>query len=161
VYITGRIKELIITAGGENIAPVPIEQALLKEMPALSNVVVIGDRKKFNVILCAPKSVPNLETGSFHNKLAAEALEVNPDVTTVTGVALDEEWSEYVTKGIKAYNEKHAASNAQKVQKFDFLKMDLSIPGGELTPTMKLKRDFVATKYAKAIDALYEDPMSP
>ena len=61
--ITGRIKELLISAGGENIAPVPIEDEIKKRCPALANVVMIGDKRKYNVALVSIKSVADLQTG--------------------------------------------------------------------------------------------------
>ena len=54
--LLGRYKELIITAGGENIAPVPIENNIKKLCPAISNVIMIGDKKKFNICLVTLKS---------------------------------------------------------------------------------------------------------
>merc|ERR1712117_241136 len=57
VKITGRYKELIIGAGGENIAPVPIEDEMKRVCPAISNIVMIGDKRKFNVCLITLKAV--------------------------------------------------------------------------------------------------------
>jgi long-chain-fatty-acid--CoA ligase ACSBG len=155
VYITGRIKELIITAGGENIAPVPIEQRLKALLPAVSNVVVVGDRRKFNTLLVTLKMKPNVDTGDFFDELVAEATAVNPAVTTASAAVKDAQWHTYVQKGLDAYNDV-ATSNASRVQKFTILPHDLSLPGGELTATLKLKRNVVAEKYAVVIDAMYE-----
>ena len=55
MYITGRIKELIITAGGENVAPVPIEDIIKEECPAISNCMLIGDKRKFLAMLITLK----------------------------------------------------------------------------------------------------------
>eukprot|EP00672_Neobodo_designis_P001070 CAMPEP_0174878750 /NCGR_PEP_ID=MMETSP1114-20130205/82913_1 /TAXON_ID=312471 /ORGANISM="Neobodo designis, Strain CCAP 1951/1" /LENGTH=750 /DNA_ID=CAMNT_0016114139 /DNA_START=57 /DNA_END=2309 /DNA_ORIENTATION=- len=154
VYITGRIKELIIGAGGENIAPVPVEDAIKKACPALSNVVMIGNNRKYNVCLVTLKTRPDLDNGTFFDDLIAEAAEVSPACKTVADARADKKWQEYITRGIEAYN-KTAVSNAQKIQKFAILPSDLSIPGGELTATLKLKRNVVEQKYADVIEALY------
>uniref|UniRef100_A0A7S1LPV1 AMP-dependent synthetase/ligase domain-containing protein n=1 Tax=Neobodo designis TaxID=312471 RepID=A0A7S1LPV1_NEODS len=154
VYITGRIKELIITAGGENIAPVPVEDAIKRHCPALSNVVMVGDKRKYNVCLVTLKSKQNLDTGAFTDELVGEALAVNPEVTTVSAAREDAAWRAHIRAALDKANGE-AVSNAQKVQKFHILATDLSVPGGELTGTMKLKRNVVAEKYAAEIDALY------
>merc|ERR1712176_549505 len=80
--ITGRIKELIITAGGENIAPVPIEKYIKSVAPALSNVIMIGDRRKYNVCLVSLKVFTEMGAPPT-NKLIGEAAEVSPNSKTV------------------------------------------------------------------------------
>ena len=157
-YITGRIKELVIGAGGENIAPVPIENELKRLMPALSNVILVGDKRKYNVILVTIKTKPSLETGGFTDELVNEALDVNRSITSLPAAVRDPVWKAYVEAGIKKYNNgSTCVSNASKVQKFAFLPADVSIPGGELTPTMKLKRNVVNQKYAEIVDQLYAE----
>lgn len=151
--ITGRIKELIITAGGENIAPVPVEDAIKANCPAISNVMMIGDKRKYNTLLVTLRQVPDSAEG-FTEKLFGASLEVNPDVKTVTQAQSDAKWKEYIQKGIDEYN-KNAVSNAQKVQKFTILNSDFSVDGGELTSTQKLKRNVVTEKYKKEIDSMY------
>ena len=71
--ITGRIKELIITAGGENIAPVPIEDVFKALCPACSNIMVVGEGQRFVAALITFKVDINLKTGLPTNKLTAEA----------------------------------------------------------------------------------------
>jgi len=156
IYITGRIKELIITAGGENVAPIPLEDELKRLMPPISGVMVIGDRKKFLIVLLTLVTQPNLETGGFSNQLKGDALAVSPGVTTVEQAQKDKTWAAYINGKIKEYNSSdHCVSNAQKVQKYAILPTDFSIPGGELTATMKLKRKVVEEKYKAIIDGLY------
>jgi long-chain-fatty-acid--CoA ligase ACSBG len=154
--ITGRIKELIIGAGGENIAPVPIEDAIKSRCPGIANIVMVGDKRKYNVALVSVKCTLNLETGEPTDQLAGEALEVNPGLKTVSEAIVDDTWKQYIEAGIAQYNASpQCPSNAQKIQKFCFMPADLSIPGGELTGTMKMKRDFIAQKYATLIESMY------
>ena len=154
LYITGRIKELIIGAGGENIAPVPIENSVKSFLPAISNAVMIGDKMRFMSMLITLKAKPNLETGELTDELFNEALEVEEGTTTVTKARESEAWKKYIQAGIDKYNAE-AVSQAQKIQKFRILPTDLSVPGGELTATMKIKRTSVVEKYAEEIDAMY------
>merc|ERR1712066_817623 len=67
--ITGRIKELLITAGGENIAPVPVEHYIKENCPILSNVIMIGDRRKFCSMIVSLKTKQDLETDRPTNVL--------------------------------------------------------------------------------------------
>ena len=97
---------------------------------------------------------PNLDDGTFHDELFGEAKEVNPKITSVKEAIKCPTWKSYIETGIKTYNAQ-APSNAQKIQKFTILPTDFSIPGGELTPTMKLKRNVVNEVYAKEIEAMY------
>ncbi|KAK3251540.1 hypothetical protein CYMTET_39129 [Cymbomonas tetramitiformis] len=155
--ITGRIKELIITAGGENIAPVPIEEAIKKLVPAVSNVMLVGDRQKYNSVLITLMLQDDGE-GGFTDKLVRASTTVSDASKTVAEAKNDPKWKEYIEAGIKAYNSgETCVSNAQKVQKFAILDSDFSIPGGELTPTMKLKRDIVCSKYESVISTLYAE----
>ena len=158
--ITGRIKELIITAGGENVAPVLIEDAVKGAMVAVSNCMVIGDRRKYLSMLISLKAEMDPETGAPTDKLAADALfagkNIGSSATTVTEAAKDPLWKKYFDEGLKTANSK-TASNAQIVQKYKLLPADFSEKTSELTPTMKLKRSVVADKYAALIDSIYAD----
>eukprot|EP00906_Rhabdomonas_costata_P011068 RCo015584 len=155
LYITGRIKELLISAGGENIAPVPIEDELKRLLPGLSQAVLIGDRRKFLVVLVTLKTRPDPTTGAFTGELIDDAREVSPGVTTVAQAQQDPRWQQYIGHGLHAYNSGTCVSNAQKIQKFAVLPTDFSIASGELTATMKLRRSVVCEKYASLIDSLY------
>lgn len=152
-YITGRIKELIITQGGENIAPVPVEDALKKELPAISNCMMVGDRRKYCIMLVTLKTTPKAD-GTYTNTLAAEAAEVST-AQTIEEAKNDELWTKYLEEGRCRANEK-SVSRASKVQKIAILPTEFSIDGGELGPTLKLKRYSVMEKYKTIIDDLYQ-----
>merc|ERR1712228_843887 len=148
--ITGRIKELIITAGGENIAPVPIEDYLKAQCEAISNVMVIGDRKKYLTALVTLKVQQNKDSMTFTNQLAGAALDVDEACKTVEDARESEKW--------KSYNadKEYCVSNAQKVQYYRILDNDFGVESGELTATMKLKRPVVAKKYHDVIESMYQ-----
>lgn len=156
--ITGRIKELLITAGGENVAPVPIEDAMKEEIPILSNVMVIGDQKKFLSMIITLQSVVDVETAIPQNELTPECIAIlkgiGSDATTVEAAAKDEKVKAFIDAGRLRAN-KRAESRAKNVQKFEILAQDFSIPGGELGPTLKLRRPIVYKKYAEVIDGMY------
>jgi long-chain-fatty-acid--CoA ligase ACSBG len=157
--ITGRIKELIITAGGENVPPVLIEDSLASELEALSNIMVIGDKRKFLTFVCTFRVVMD-EDGAPTNQLDRTALKVGKEIgstaTTVEEAIACEKFQKYIADGMKRSNDA-STSRAQRVQKFLVLKKDFSIPGGELTPTLKLKRSVVAKMYADEIDSMYAE----
>ena len=148
---------MIITSGGENVAPVLIEEKLKEAMPALSNAVVIGDKRKFLSVLLALQVEPD-EDGNPTNKLTGTALETSKSIgstaTTTDEARNDPAWKEYFDKGIKAANDK-AISRAQNVSKWALLPTDLSEKGGELTPTLKLKRNVTSDKYSAMIEEIY------
>ena len=158
ISITGRIKELIITAGGENVAPVHIEDELKAAMPALSNAMVIGDRRKFLTVLLCLRVEMDVEEGVASNKLTGQALatskEIGSAATTTDEAREDVAWQKYLDEGIKAANKK-ATSRAQQIGKWSLLSTDFTEKGGELTPTLKLKRSVAAEKYADLIEAMY------
>ena len=156
--ITGRIKEILITAGGENVAPVLLEDNVKEACPEISNVMVIGDKRKFLSMLVTLKCEVDIETATPKDALTPEAIAafkgIGSDATTVTAAAKDAKVLEYLNKCRDAANE-NAPSRAQRIQKLTVLPVDFSIPGDELGPTLKLKRPVVYKKYAETIDALY------
>eukprot|EP00397_Hematodinium_sp_SG-2012_P003901 GEMP01003911.1.p1 GENE.GEMP01003911.1~~GEMP01003911.1.p1 ORF type:complete len:771 (+),score=134.67 GEMP01003911.1:151-2463(+) len=157
VRITGRYKELIIGAGGENIAPVPIEDDIKSNCPAISNIMMVGDQKKYNVCLITLKAVGATGELAGTNELAGDATTVNPEVTTTEQAAKCPIWNKYLTDIIKKTNENSSVvpSNAAKIQKFLILPRDFSIVGGEFTPTLKFRRNEVCKIWAKEIDSMY------
>ncbi|XP_073821683.1 long-chain-fatty-acid--CoA ligase heimdall-like [Musca autumnalis] len=177
LFICGRLKELIVTAGGENIPPIHIEDIIKKELPCLSNGIVIGDGRKYLTALMTfktdmdPHSGYPLETllpetkewlnsldlhytqlsEIIHIKLPKNLENFDPDSI---GVKLDDKLHRALEAGIQRYNQQ-AISNAQKIQYFTVLPHDFSIPTGELGPTLKMRRSIVQQKYAKIIDKMY------
>ena len=158
--ITGRIKELIITAGGENIPPVLIEDAMKTAMPFISTCMVVGDRRKYLGMLLSLKCDVNQATGEPTEFLSEEVLavgrEIGSSATTMSAAAENPLWIARIDAGIKEVNAR-TTSNAQKVQKWKMLPVDVSEAAGDLTPTLKLKRNVMAVKYAALIDAIYDD----
>lgn len=158
--ITGRIKEILITAGGENVPPVIIEDMVKKELPCLSNVVLIGDRRKFLSCLVTLKAEIDNDSLEPKSKLAQETIdwcrEQGSKSETLDEVLRNPDTviMEAIQAGIDRYN-KRATSNAQKIQKWTILPTDFSIPGGEIGPTMKVKRHFVLKKYVENVEKLY------
>lgn len=166
LFITGRIKELIITAGGENIPPVPIEDAVKEVVPLISNAMLIGDKRKFLSMLLTIKSEVNAETGAPEDELTPEAVEfcrkLGSNATRVSEIAggRDHLVQAAIQEGINKVNKK-ATSNAQRIQKFTVLEQDFSITGGELGPTMKLKRPVVMKMYKEQIENFYKEGVTP
>ena len=130
--ITGRKKEIIITAGGKNIAPKNIEAAI-KESPLVSEAVVIGDRRKYLVAL------------------------ITLDDATVAGRSKADLEAE-LQRVIDGVNAKLA--RVEQVKRFAILPRQFGIDTGELTPTLKVKRKVVSQNFAKEIEALYADEPS-
>jgi long-chain acyl-CoA synthetase len=141
VTITGRKKELIITAGGKNITPVNIE-ALVKRNPLVSQCVVVGDRKPYLVALIT------LDQEAL-SRFEAEQGTLDESATMTDSPVVREE----LEKHIEEVNS-HFAS-VEQVKRFQILPADLSQEGGELTPTLKLKRPVISSKYEKEIEDLY------
>jgi long-subunit acyl-CoA synthetase (AMP-forming) len=140
--ITDRKKDLIITAGGENIAPQVIE-GKLKNLVWVSQAVVVGDGKKhLSALLTLDEEKLDRilkESGSTAETLA--------EATSCAKV------ERFVFAAVEQVNEELA--QVQKIKKIKILPKDLSIETGELTPTMKLKRKVVREKYGDLIDAFY------
>jgi long-chain acyl-CoA synthetase len=141
VRITGRKKDIIITAGGKNITPANIE-AEVKQHPLVSQCVVIGDRRPYLVALVTLDPEEAVKFASEHG------LGDDPDA-----IASSEQVRHAIEDHIEKMNQKFA--RVEQVKKFKILPRDLSQEGGELTPTMKVKRNVVADKYASKIESLY------
>lgn len=144
--ITGRTKDLIITSSGKNITPSNLEAAL-REVRWVSQAVAFGDRRPYLVALLAldPDELPALARHcGLPEDAGAGALAADPCVRAV----LDEE--------VEAVNRRFA--RIEQIKRFRVLDHDLTQEAGELTPTMKLKRNVVYDRYADDFAALYEAP---
>ena len=158
VKITGRLKELIVTAGGENVSPVPIENKIMELCPVIANCVVVGDKRKFLSCLISLKTEVDPLTGEPSDKLLPAVVEAikkeGGSATTLQEARNDEAVKKMVEAAIEGYN-KVAISRAQEVRKWYLMERDLSLSHGELTATLKLKRNVVHDHYKKEIDSLY------
>jgi len=159
--VTGRIKEILITAGGENVPPFIIENMVKNELPCLSHVMLIGDRKKFLSCLVTMKVEVDADTLVPRSLLTDEAQDwcrsIGSKSETIEDVlnTPDKLVMEGIQRGIDRYNAR-ATSNAQRIQKWTILPADFSIPGGEIGPTMKVKRHAVLKKYEENVEKLYQ-----
>ena len=141
--ITGRKKDIIVTAGGKNVAPAEME-AHINQIPGVGPVVVVGDRQPYLTALVT---------------LDPEALDVlcadaGVDVGELAEVANNEKVQAYLMERVeKDCNAKVA--RYQTIKKIKVLPVEFTVEGGEMTPTMKAKRNIVVEKYADEIDALY------
>lgn len=160
-YVTGRLKELIVTAGGENIPPVLIENKILEIAPSFANIVVVGDKRKFLSCLISLKTEVDPLNGEPTNKLNAVSLKqskaLGSTATTTLEVMDCPKWKAYIESVIEKYNSTIAISRAQNIRKWMILEHDLSIGKGELTATLKLKRDVVQRNYKDLIENMYKN----
>ncbi len=142
LVITDRKKDLIVTAGGKNVAPQPIEN-LLKTSPYIDNAVVIGDRKKFISALI----VPSFEKLGEYARQNSIAFETNADlVKNETVMNLMEKEVDRATPSLASY---------EKLKKITLMERDFEIDKGEITPTLKVRRNIIQEKYKNLIDAMY------
>ena len=140
--ITDRMKELIITAGGENVPPQVLE-GKYKAIPVLNQVVIVGDRRKHMAALFTLDPV----------KVEATAAQAGSKAATSVEAAACPQFKAYLQAQVDQINT--TLPRAWGIKKFVILPEELSIEGGELTPTMKLKRRVVNTKYAEEIESMY------
>ena len=142
LFITDRKKDLIVTAGGMNIAPQNIEN-LLKGDPFVSQVMVYGDRRPYPVALITVNP----------EELATFAREQGIPVTEPTSLVKHTKVVERVGRIIEEKNRQ--LQSYARIKKFAVLPADFSQEGGELTPTLKVKRKVVVEKYQSVIASLY------
>jgi long-chain acyl-CoA synthetase len=139
--ITGRKKDIIITAGGKNITPANLE-AEIKQSPYVSQCVVIGDRRPYLVALV-----------TLDMEECAKLCEEKGWPADPAELRDHEGMQAVIQEHLDKVNEKFA--RVEQVKKFEILPHDLSQETGELTPTMKVKRNVVAEKFEREVDELY------
>jgi long-chain acyl-CoA synthetase len=144
LYITDRKKELIVTSGGKKVAPQPIEN-LLKVDKYISQAVLIGDKRNFISALIVP-NFDSLARWAGYKKITfkthAELIQ-NPLVIAKVG------------SRVERVNER--LSNYERVKKMVLLDQEMTLEGGQLTPSLKVKRRVVNQMYAKQIEGLYQE----
>jgi long-chain acyl-CoA synthetase len=142
LLITDRKKDLIVTAGGKNIAPQPIE-GLVKTSKFVSNAVMLGDRRRFPIMLV----VPNFDTLSSWAK--------------TQGIATDDVEAMLRRPEVESKMDREVRTTLRDLARFEvpkkllLLARDFSIEAGELTPTLKIKRRVVEQRHRAAIEELY------
>ena len=141
VKITGRKKELIVTAGGKNVAPAVLEDRL-RAHPLISQCMVVGDQQPFIACLVTIDAEAIQPWAKAHNKShLIPHLVDDPDLLAEVQVAVDEA--------------NKAVSKAEAIRKFTVLPIDWTEEGGQLTPSLKLKRSVVMKEFAAEVAALY------
>jgi long-chain acyl-CoA synthetase len=145
LYITGRKKDIIITAGGKNITPANLENGL-KQNRWISQAVVIGDRRPYLVALITldPEEAPALAEQLGLEDASLPALAENEAVRAEVQKAIDEVNSH--------------VGPVEQIKRFEILDHDLSQETGELTPTLKVKRNVVHEKFAGVVNGIYDQP---
>ena len=140
--ITGRKKEIIVTAGGKNVSPAALEDPLSSH-PLISQVIVVGDKKPFVGALIT------LDAEMLPGWLGAHDL----PAMDVTQAARHPEVLASLERAIKKTNKR--VSRAESIRKFTVIYPDLTVDNGMLTPSLKVKREALARRYARELKALY------
>jgi long-chain acyl-CoA synthetase len=145
--ITDRKKNLIVTAGGKNVAPANIELLITRE-PLISQVIVIGDRRRFlsALITLSAEHLVALQANGTYNGLSAAEIAASDAVRERVQAAIDRANVEL--------------ARYENIRKYEILEREFSIDSGEMTPTLKLKRKVIETNHAHIIEAFYEETIS-
>lgn len=145
LYITDRKKELIVTSGGKKVAPQPIENRL-KDDKYISQAVLIGDKQNFISALVVP-NFDSLVRWAGYKKIAFKThadLIQNPLV--------------YAKIGSRVERVNEHLSNYERIKKITLLDQEMTLEGGQLTPSLKVKRRVVNQMYATQIESMYGEP---
>jgi long-chain acyl-CoA synthetase len=142
--ITDRKKDLIVTAGGKNVAPQPIENTL-KTNAYVSNAVIIGDKRKFISALIVPNFDKLVEYADVNNISYSDYSDLVENDQILNFI---ESEINRATPGLASY---------EKVKKVVLLDREFEIEKGEITPTLKVKRNIIEQKYKPIIDTIYTE----
>jgi long-chain acyl-CoA synthetase len=142
LYIVGRKKEIIVTAGGKNVAPAVLEDRL-RAHPLVSQCLVVGDNQPFIAALVTidPDAIKGWIANNKKDGATIADLVNDPDLVSAIQTAVDEA--------------NKAVSRAESIRKFTILPTDFTIAGGHLTAKLSVKRHVVAKEFAKEIEALF------
>ncbi len=144
LVVTDRKKDLIITAGGKNVAPQPIEN-ILKRNPYITNAVVLGDRRRFISALIVPE----------FEKIKEYAEDQNISFEDTKDLIAKEEIIDLVFEQVEKSTS--ALAPYEKIKKIALLERDFDIGEEEITPTLKVRRNIVEEKYKNVIESLYKE----
>lgn len=144
LFITGRVKDLIVTAGGKNVSPASLEESLVTH-PLISHVVVVGDQRPYigALVTLDAEMLPTWLKNHGLEPMDAARAATQPRV-------LDS-----LTRAIKRSNK--AVSRAESIRRFRIINTEFTVDNGYLTPSMKLKRAKVSKDFANEIEAIYGD----
>jgi long-chain-fatty-acid--CoA ligase ACSBG len=160
LVITGRLKELIKTSGGEFVPPLRIENLLKERLKLIANAIVIGEGRKFLTVLFTLRTRASNDGFSSSTELddiaviELQRIGITGDCLTVSQAMSNPIVHSYIQSGIDSVNSL-AINNAQKIQKYRILPIDFSVENDCLTATLKVKRRVINSKFAKLIDDMY------
>ncbi len=163
LFVTGRIKELLKTSGGENIAPLLIEGRFVQLCPICSNMVVVGDKRNYLTALITLKGATKSKPG-VAQQLSEEVVEtirkLGSEANTAEEASKCPKVIAYIEECIKDIN-KVTISRAHQIRKWKILPREFTLEEGEVTPTLKLKRYVIYKKFADVIEELYHGKHTP
>lgn len=146
--ITGRKKEIIVTAGGKNVAPAALEDPI-RANPIVGQVVVVGDQRPFisALVTLDPEMLPTwLANNGLDEKMTLAEASTNPQVRAE------------VQRAVDAANER--VSRAESIRKFTILDSEWTEASGHLTPKLSIKRNIIMNDFADEISAIYDEPVA-
>ncbi|MEV8265595.1 long-chain fatty acid--CoA ligase [Microbacterium sp. NPDC077057] len=146
--ITGRKKEIIVTAGGKNVAPAALEDPI-RANPIVGQVVVVGDQRPFisALVTLDPEMLPTwLANNGLDEKMTLAQASTNAQVRAE------------VQRAVDAANER--VSRAESIRKFTILDSEWTEASGHLTPKLSIKRNIIMNDFADEISAIYDEPVA-